>query len=47
MLKPDIVAELRTIVGDEGVIEKYEQLRTYESDGLTSFHVTPALVVLL
>ncbi len=46
MLKPDIVAELRTIVGDEGVIEKYEQLRTYESDGLTSFRVTPALVVL-
>ncbi len=46
MLNPDIVAELRTIVGDEGVIEKYEQLRTYESDGLTSFRVTPALVVL-
>ena len=46
MLKPAIVAELRAIVGDEGVIEKYEQLRTYESDGLTSFRVTPALVVL-
>lgn len=46
MLEPDIVAELRKILGDEGVVEKYEQLRTYESDGLTSFRVTPALVVL-
>ncbi|GAC1361870.1 MAG: FAD-linked oxidase C-terminal domain-containing protein [Ktedonobacteraceae bacterium] len=46
MLKPGIVAELRAIVGEEGVIEKHEQLRTYESDGLTSFHVKPALVVL-
>ncbi|GAC1389586.1 MAG: FAD-linked oxidase C-terminal domain-containing protein [Ktedonobacteraceae bacterium] len=46
MLKPGIVAELRAIVGDEGVIEKHEQLRTYESDGLASFRVTPALVVL-
>lgn len=46
MLKSGIVAELRAIVGDDGVIEKYEQLRTYESDGLTSFRVTPALVVL-
>lgn len=46
MLKPEIVAELRAIVGNEEVLEKYEQLRTYESDGLTSFHVTPALVVL-
>lgn len=46
MLKSGIVAELRTIVGYEGVLEKYEQLRTYESDGLTSFRVTPALVVL-
>ena len=46
MLKAGIVAELRTIVGNEGVIEKQEQLRTYESDGLTSFRVTPALVLL-
>ncbi len=46
MLKPGIVAELRAIVGDEGVIEKHEQLRTYESDGLTSFRVKPDLVLL-
>lgn len=46
MLSASIVAELRRIVGPDGLIEKYEQLRTYESDGLTNFRVTPALVVL-
>ncbi|MBE3558236.1 MAG: FAD-binding protein [Ktedonobacteraceae bacterium] len=46
MLKPGIVAALREIVGVEAVLEQYEQLRTYESDGLTSYHVVPELVVL-
>ena len=46
MLSSRVIAELRDVLGDDGVIEKYEQLRTYESDGLTSFRVTPALVVL-
>jgi len=46
MLKPAIAAELRTILGAEGVIDKHEQLRTYESDGLTNYRVVPALVVL-
>jgi glycolate oxidase len=46
MLEPGIVAELRAIVGREGVIDKHEQLRTYESDGLTNLRVLPALVVL-
>jgi len=46
MLKPDIAAELRTILGVEGVIDKHEQLRTYESDCLTNYRVVPALVVL-
>src|SRR5260370_13023383 len=46
MLKPAIAAELRTILGTEGVIDKHEQLRTYESDGLTNYRVVPALVVL-
>ncbi|HCI79741.1 MAG TPA: FAD-binding oxidoreductase, partial [Ktedonobacter sp.] len=46
MLNSSVITELRNILGDDGVIEKYEQLRTYESDGLTSFRVTPALVVL-
>ena len=46
MLEPRIVAELREIVGTDYVYEKYAQLRTYESDGLTSYRVMPALVVL-
>ncbi len=46
MLEPRIVAEMREIVGNDYVYEKYAQLRTYESDGLTSYRVTPALVVL-
>ena len=46
MLEPRIVVELRNIVGADGVIDKHEQLRTYESDGLTNFRIVPALVVL-
>lgn len=46
MLDPRIVAEIRDIVGAEGVFSDDEQLRTYESDGLLSLHVVPALVVL-
>jgi glycolate oxidase len=46
MLNPQIIAELRSIVGPDGVFDQYEQLRTYESDGLTSYRVVPALVVL-
>jgi len=46
MLDPKVVSELRTIVGAEGVFDQYEQLRTYESDGLTAYRVVPALVVL-
>lgn len=52
MCQGDVDAETRyccrvaSNLDDEGVVEKYEQLRTYESDGLTSFRVTPALVVL-
>ncbi len=46
MLDAKLVAELRHILGTEGVIDRHEQLRTYESDGLTNFRVTPTLVVL-
>src|SRR5262249_49367551 len=46
MLDHRIIAELRAIVGEAGLIAELEQLRTYESDGLTSYAVTPALVVL-
>jgi glycolate oxidase len=45
MFEPRIVVELRNIVGADGVIDKHEQLRTYESDGLTNFRIVPALVV--
>jgi glycolate oxidase len=46
MLDAEFVAELRGVVGDEGLIEGYAQRRTYETDGLTSYRETPELVVL-
>jgi glycolate oxidase len=41
-----LAARLREIVGDEHVITHEHQLRTYESDGLLQYAVTPGLVVL-
>ena len=41
-----LVLELRSIVGDEWVYTSEHQLRTYESDGLLQYHVTPAAAVL-
>ncbi len=46
MLQPSIVAELRAIVGAEGIFTNDEQVRTYESDGLASYRQKPELVVL-
>ena len=46
MLDSRIVAELREIVGQDGIVSEYEQLRTYESDGLASYRQTPGVVVL-
>src|SRR5579884_2390528 len=43
---PRVVAELRAIVSDEGLIAEHGQLLTYETDGLTSYKQTPSLVVL-
>jgi glycolate oxidase len=43
---PRFIPELRRIVGDRGLIDRPEQLRTYECDGLTNFRVVPAAVVL-
>ena len=40
------VAELRRIAGPEQVITQEHQLRTYESDGLLQYAVTPGVVVL-
>src|ERR687891_1209654 len=41
-----LVPRLRGIVGDEHVITHEHQLRTYESDGLLQYAVTPGAVVL-
>jgi glycolate oxidase len=43
---PALVAEIRALVGDAGLVTEPAQLRVYECDGLTGFRVTPALVVL-
>ncbi len=41
-----VLDELRTVVGDRGLIYDPAQLRTYECDGLTNFRVVPSAVVL-
>jgi glycolate oxidase len=41
-----LVAEWRAAVGDEHVVTHRHQLRTYESDGLLQYAVTPGAVVL-
>jgi glycolate oxidase len=41
-----ILNELREIVGVDGLVSAPEQLRTYESDGLTSYRSVPAALVL-
>ena len=44
---PDpLVARFAAVVGERYCYSKPEQLRTYESDGLASFRVTPGVVVL-
>ncbi|HEY5331390.1 MAG TPA: FAD-linked oxidase C-terminal domain-containing protein [Acidobacteriaceae bacterium] len=46
MLTQAILAELRTAVGDRGLIQEPNQLQTYECDGLTNFRALPGAVVL-
>ena len=41
-----LVAELKSIVGEEWVYTHEHQLRTYESDGLLQYKVTPACAIL-
>ncbi|MBW4534646.1 MAG: glycolate oxidase subunit GlcD [Pleurocapsa minor HA4230-MV1] len=41
-----IVKQLEDIVGKDGVIQRKEELLTYECDGLASYRQRPALVVL-
>lgn len=43
---PHILAELRRILGLEGLIVEPERLRTYESDGLASYREPPGVVAL-
>jgi glycolate oxidase len=45
-LPRELVDRFAAVVGEGYAICKPEQLRTYESDGLASFRVTPGLVVL-
>jgi glycolate oxidase len=45
-LPPELVSRFAAVVGEGYAICKPEQLRTYESDGLASFRVTPGVVVL-
>ena len=46
MIQAALVAALRAILGDEGVITDPAALLVYESDGLTAYRATPAAVVL-
>jgi glycolate oxidase len=45
-ITPEIVEQLRSVVGREGLITAPEELRTYECDGLTAFRAIPGAVVL-
>ncbi len=44
--RKQIAGELRRIVPGEGVIDEAEEMRAYESDGLTAYKQIPLLVVL-
>ncbi|WP_427975073.1 FAD-linked oxidase C-terminal domain-containing protein [Acidocella sp.] len=44
--RDEIIAALRRIVPGEGVIDKPDALRPYESDGLTAYRQPPMVVVL-
>jgi glycolate oxidase len=46
MISPVAIRSFREAVGERNCITEPEQLRTYECDGLTSFRLTPAVVVL-
>jgi glycolate oxidase len=41
-----LIAQLRTVLGPDGVLTDRQELRTYECDGLTHYKVMPAVVVL-
>ena len=41
-----LIPRLRAICGDEHVVTQHDELRTYASDGLLQYAVTPGVVVL-
>ena len=43
---PQILEELRAIVGERWIVSSPEELRPYECDGLTNFRVVPSAVLL-
>src|SRR6201995_6056917 len=45
-LAPALIPRFAAIVGERNCIWRSDQLRTYESDGLTSFRAQPGIVVL-
>jgi glycolate oxidase len=45
-ITPEILEQLRSVVGRDGLITAPEELRTYECDGLTAFRAVPGAVVL-
>src|SRR5438477_5674084 len=45
-MNPEVITALAAAVGEKNCIREAEQLRTYESDGLTSFRAMPGVVVL-
>jgi glycolate oxidase len=44
--RAEIVADMRTIVPGEGVVETVNEMRAFESDGLTAYRQLPLVVVL-
>src|SRR2546428_2894073 len=46
MISQAAIRSLQAAVGERNCITEPEQLRTYECDGLTSFRLSPAVVVL-
>jgi glycolate oxidase len=44
--REQLIHDMKSILGPEGVISEREQLRSYECDGLMNYRVVPELVVL-
>ena len=44
--RDEIVADLRVIVPGEGVVDAVNEMRAFESDGLTAYRQLPLVVVL-